>query len=75
MFDDDAYELSNPDGDYSLTVVEGGWRIIDSEQPDRFKTVFSDKAEAADLCNSLNAGQAARNHLDDMNGEARYYSD
>lgn len=75
MFEDDVYELENPDGDYSLIVVDGGWRIIDNEEPERFKTVFSDKAEAVDLCNALNEGQSARNRLEDMNGEARYYSD
>lgn len=75
MFEDDVYDQPNDDLYYWVKTVEGGWRIIDTEEPDRFKTLFTDKAEAIDMCKTLNDGRSARNHLDDMNAEARYYSD
>jgi len=56
MFEDDVYDLDG-DGNLELKKVAGGWRIIDIEEPDRFKTVYTDKDEALDLCKTLNEGQ------------------
>lgn len=56
MFDDDVYDLDG-DGRFELSKVAGGWRIIDTDEPERFKSVYADRDEATDLCKTLNEGQ------------------
>jgi N-acyl-L-homoserine lactone synthetase len=56
MFEDDVYD-QDPDDYYQVVAVAGGWRIVDQDEPERFKTVFADRAEAMDLCEDLNEGK------------------
>lgn len=57
MFPDDVYDLNDAGGNYKMVPSIGGWRIVDIEAPERFKTVFANKNEAIDLCEALNEGQ------------------
>lgn len=75
LFPDDEYDLPESDSAYIVVVVDGGWRIFDPDEPERFKAVFSRKDEAQEMCQALNYGQSYVDRWNDAQGEARYYSD
>jgi len=58
MFSDDVYDLDNSGGNYKLIPTVGGWRVIDTETPERFKAVFRDQNEARAFSEALNTLEA-----------------
>lgn len=60
MFEDDVYDKPDSDGVYyQLRNVTGGWCIVDLDEPNRFKTIFTDRVEAQDFCDALNEGRSS----------------